>query len=98
MVAEPNAPSSMYDGSSLARMWPATQARQASEEGEMERSEFDAMTAADARVRAEHESDELHQSPWLQLAHEIEAGDGDTAGDLPGDRTETLYHMTGASR
>lgn len=64
----------------------------------MQRSEFDAITAADARARAEHEPDELHQSPWLQLAHEIEACDGDTAGDLPDDRAETLYHMTGASR
>jgi len=64
----------------------------------MDRTEFDAMTAADARTKAEHETDELHQSPWLQLAHEIEASDGETAADLPDDRRDTLYHATGASR
>jgi hypothetical protein len=64
----------------------------------MERTEFDAITADDARARAEHETDELHQSPWLQLAHEIEAGDGKTAADLPDDRGDVLYHATGASR
>ena len=64
----------------------------------MDRSEFDAMTSADAHAKAEHETDEPHQSPWLQLAHEIEACDGDTAADLPGDRGESLYHATGASR
>ena len=64
----------------------------------MDRTEFDAMTAADARAKAEHETDELHQSPWLQLAHEIEASDGETAADIPDDRRDTLYHATGASR
>ena len=42
----------------------------------MDRSEFDAMTAADAHAKAEHETDELHQSPWLQLSHEIHACGG----------------------
>jgi len=64
----------------------------------MDRTEFDAMTAADARARAEHETDELHQSPWLQLAHEIDACDGKTVADLPDDRRDTLYHATGAFR
>jgi hypothetical protein len=64
----------------------------------MDRSEFDAMTAADAHAKAEHETDELHQSPWLQLSHEIHACGGETAADLPGDRGDALYHATGASR
>jgi len=64
----------------------------------MDRGEFDAMTAADAHAKAEHETDELHQSPWLQLAHEIHACGGETAADLPSDRGDVLYHATGASR
>jgi len=63
----------------------------------MDRSEFDAMTAADARSKAEHEVDELHQSPWLQLAHEIDACGGKTAADLPDDRGDVLFHATGSA-
>jgi hypothetical protein len=62
----------------------------------MEREQFNALTAEDAHAHAEHERDELRQSLWLQLAREIAAGKGSTAGDLAPERADHLFHATGA--
>jgi hypothetical protein len=62
----------------------------------MDRAEFDAVTAADAHARAEHERDELRQSLWLQVAHEIQLCGGKTAGDLPVDRADHFFDAAGA--
>jgi len=62
----------------------------------MDRSDFDALTSADAHARAEHERDELRQSLWLHLAREIGTHGADTAADLPADIADHYYEATAA--
>ena len=62
----------------------------------MERTEFDAFTADDARVKATEETDQVCQAAWLQLAAAIDMSNGKTAGDLPSKQRRRLYVMTGA--
>ena len=63
----------------------------------MERDEFDALTAEDARVRATGEADPTRRSAWLQVASEVDAlGEGKTIGELPQARSGLFYTSTGA--
>jgi hypothetical protein len=63
----------------------------------MERSEFDAFTADDARVKATEEPNESRRAEWLKLAAAIDMPPGATAGDLPEELRGRLYEATGAA-
>jgi hypothetical protein len=63
----------------------------------MERDEFDALTAEDARAEAAGETDPHRRSAWLQVASEVDAlGEGRTIGELPQARSGWFYSSTGA--
>jgi len=63
----------------------------------MQRSEFDDVTADDARVKAAEDTDGARQDAWLQLAAAIDMSNGKTAGDLQEDRAAGLYEETHAA-
>jgi hypothetical protein len=63
----------------------------------MERSEFDAFTADDARVKAVEETDDGRRKEWWRLAAAIDMPAGRTAGDLSEELREGLYETTGAA-
>ena len=62
----------------------------------MERSQFDAMTTDDARVKATEETDAGRQAAWWELAVAIDTSRGTTAGHLPEEVRDRLYATTGA--
>ena len=63
----------------------------------MERSEFDAFTAEDARVKATEETDAGRRGAWWELAAAIDVRAGTTAGALPQELRDRLYETTGAA-
>jgi hypothetical protein len=58
----------------------------------IERTEFDALSAADARARANSEPDETRRAAWLQLASEIDkiGPEATSGGSYGGDGREAL--------
>jgi hypothetical protein len=61
----------------------------------MDRSEFDALSAVDARAKADNEPDETLRRAWLQLADEIDkVGPEATAADLTQEMGGRLYKAT----
>jgi len=63
----------------------------------LERSEFDAFTAEDARVKATEETDDGRREAWWGLAAAIDVRAGKTAGVLPEELRDRFYETTGAA-